>query len=138
VVVAEVTDDNGNVRRLAKDELQFTVEGKGQIIGDASILANPRAVEWGSAPVLIRSTHKAGKIKVTARPLFEGEFAPAAGSIEFESIPDPLPACYIEEHVAKKKVYSQQENENKPQMSEEEKQKTLKEVENQQTDFGIK
>jgi beta-galactosidase len=138
VVVAEVTDDNGNVRRLAKDELEFTVEGEGQIIGDASILANPRAVEWGSAPVLIRSTRKAGKIKVTARPLFEGEFAPAAGSIEFESIPDPLPACYIEEYVTKKKGHSQQKDENKPQMSEEEKQKTLKEVENQQTDFGIK
>ena len=52
VVVAEVTDDNGNVRRLAKENIVFTVEGEGEIIGDASIHANPRPVEWGSAPVL--------------------------------------------------------------------------------------
>ena len=72
VVVAEVTDDNGNVRRLAKENIVFTVEGEGDIIGDATIGANPRAVEFGSAPVLIRSTRKAGKIKVKARVLFEG------------------------------------------------------------------
>lgn len=61
VVVAEVTDDSGNVRRLAKDNIVFTVEGEGEIIGDATIGANPRTVEFGSAPVLIRSTRKAGK-----------------------------------------------------------------------------
>ena len=78
VVVAEVTDDNGNVRRLAKENIVFTVEGEGDIIGDATIGANPRAVEFGSAPVLIRSTRKAGKIKVKARVLFEGTQAPTA------------------------------------------------------------
>ena len=72
VVVAEVTDDSGNVRRLAKENIVFTVEGEGEIIGDATIGANPRAVEFGSAPVLIRSTRKAGKIKVKARVQFEG------------------------------------------------------------------
>ena len=57
VVVCEVTDDNGNVRRLAKDQIRFTVEGEGSIIGDGTdIGANPRQVEWGTAPVLIRST----------------------------------------------------------------------------------
>lgn len=61
VVVAEVTDDSGNVRRLAKENIVFTVEGEGRIIGDASINANPRTVEFGSAPVLIRSTRKPGK-----------------------------------------------------------------------------
>lgn len=50
VVVAEITDDNGNVRRLAREQVSFSVEG-GSIIGDASIGANPRLVEWGSAPV---------------------------------------------------------------------------------------
>lgn len=68
VVIAEVTDDNGNVRRLAKDNILFSVEGEGEIIGDASIGANPRAVEFGSAPVLIRSTRQAGKSK--SRPEF--------------------------------------------------------------------
>ena len=63
-VVAEVTDDNGNVKRLAKENILFSVEGEGTIIGDAHIGANPRAVEFGSAPVLIRSTKTPGKITV--------------------------------------------------------------------------
>jgi beta-galactosidase len=33
VVVAEVTDDSGNVRRLAKENIVFTVEGEGRVIG---------------------------------------------------------------------------------------------------------
>ena len=37
VVVAEITDDNGNVRRLAREQVTFSVEGEGCIIGDASI-----------------------------------------------------------------------------------------------------
>lgn len=78
VVVAEVTDDSGNVRRLAKENIVFTVEGEGEIIGDARIGANPRAVEFGSAPLLIRSTRKAGKIKVKAHVQFEGTQAPTA------------------------------------------------------------
>ena len=32
VVVAEVTDDSGNVRRLAKENIVFTVEGEGRVI----------------------------------------------------------------------------------------------------------
>ena len=86
VVIAEVTDDSGNVRRLAKDNIVFTVEGEGTIIGDASIGANPRAVEFGSAPVLIRATNKAGKIKVKAHVQFEGVHAPTSAELEFESI----------------------------------------------------
>lgn len=70
VVVAEVTDDNGHVRRLAKENIRFTLEGEGEIIGDASINANPRAVEWGSAPILVRSTMKPGKIKIHAEVQF--------------------------------------------------------------------
>ena len=45
VVVCEVTDDLGHVRRLAKENIRFTVEGEGEIIGNASICANPRAAE---------------------------------------------------------------------------------------------
>ena len=141
VVVAEITDDNGNVRRLAKDNIVFTVEGEGKIIGDASILANPRAVEWGSAPVLIQSTRKAGKIKVIAHPMFEGVYAPTEGSIEFESIPENIPACYVDKESGmyvgtSNSVPSSSTQSHK--MSEEEKQKSLHAVEQQQADFGIK
>lgn len=93
VVVAEITDDNGNVRRLAREQVSFSVEGEGSVIGDASIGANPRLVEWGSAPCLIRSTHHAGKIRIIARPAYEGVHAPSADTLEIESIPYEIPVC---------------------------------------------
>jgi len=137
VAVAEITDDNGNVRRLAKDNVVFTVEGEGEIIGDERTGANPRAVEFGSAPVLIRSTLKAGKIKVRAHVQFEGTQAPTASEIEFESIPASIPFCYLEQHkTARNRIESTKTN--KVQLTQEEKQKLLIEVERQQTEFGVK
>lgn len=140
VVVAEVTDDSGNVRRLAKDNIVFTVEGEGEIIGDARIGANPRAVEFGSAPVLIRSTQTAGKIKVKARVQFEGTLAPTPAEIEFESVPADLPFCFVEQTRKTSGTSAgniSNQNENKVTLSDEEKEKMLIEVERQQTEFGI-
>ncbi len=96
VVIAEITDEDGNVRRLAKEDVLFTVTGEGELIGDATNGANPRTVEFGSAPALIRATTKAGKIKVHARVLYEGATAPRATEIEFESVPSQFAACYDE------------------------------------------
>ena len=137
VVVAEVTDDNGNVRRLAKENILFTVEGEGEIIGDGSIGANPRAVEWGSAPVLVRSTTRAGKIKVTARVLHEGTHAPTPAEIEFESVPSALPMCYTEQAAPARKSTSEAHR-NGSQLTEDEKRSLLEEVDRQQQEFGIR
>lgn len=137
VVIAEVTDDNGNVRRLAKENIVFSIEGEGVIIGDQTIGANPRAVEWGSAPVLIRATTKAGKIKVKARVQFEGTQAPTSTEIEFESIPADFPLNYIETS-GKQVVNAKSGNGTQMQLSDEEKKKMLDEVEKQQTEFGTK
>ena len=144
VVVAEVTDDSGNVRRLAKENIVFTVEGEGRIIGDASINANPRTVEFGSAPVLIRSTRKPGKIKVKAHVQFEGTNAPVATEIELESIPSELPFCYTEEETDAQSAGAglagspvrTERMAGKVVLTEEERQKVLMEVERQQTEFG--
>lgn len=135
-VICEVTDDEGNVRRLAKEQILFTVTGEGEIIGDEMIGANPRAVEFGSAPVLIRSTLNPGKIKVHARVLFEGEHAPTPAGIEFESVAPKHRLIYSEKpQVNQNSIYS---GTYKRQMSEDEKRKTLNEVELQQTEFGEK
>ena len=135
VVVAEITDDNGNVKRLAKDNIEFSVEGEGRIIGDETILANPRAVEWGSAPVLIQATDKPGKITVRARSAFGGTYAPAEATLEIESVATQLPKCFTDVPTAKAKRTAQV-SETK-QMSDEERQRTLEEVNRQQADFGI-
>ena len=136
VVICEVTDDEGNVRRLAKDNILFEVEGEGEIIGNNIIGANPRAVEFGSAPVLIRSTINPGKIKVKARVLFEGEHAPASTEITFETISPENKLFYTEKpwkYVVDRTSVLRKFT---PNMTEEEKKKALEEVERQQTEFG--
>jgi len=137
IVVAEITDDSGNVRRLAKDNIVFTVEGEGEIIGDQTIGANPRAVEWGSAPVLIRSTTKAGKIKVKAHVQFEGTQAPTAAEIELESVSADLPFCAMDIQKTKG-TKKDSAPKNIKQLTDAEKKKLLDEVEKQQTEFGEK
>ena len=144
VVVCEVTDDLGHVRRLAKENIRFTVEGEGEIIGDASINANPRAVEWGSAPVLIRSTRKAGKIRIKAEVQFPGTHAPTPAELEIESVAADHAFCDANDKadgsrqtaVGQKPEQKSQKPE-KPTLSDAEKAKLLQEVEAQQADFGI-
>ena len=135
VVVCEVTDDLGHVRRLAKENIRFTIEGEGEIIGDAAINANPRAVEWGSAPVLIRSTRQAGKIKIKAEVQFPGTHAPTPAELEIESVAYDMPMCFTETHKAHKPHEAHKPH--TPTLSESEKAKMLQEVEAQQADFGI-
>ena len=138
VVVAEITDDNGNVRRLAREHVSFTVEGEGRIIGDASIAANPRQVEWGTAPVLIRSTHKAGPIRIIAHSTFEGIHAPAADTLTITSIPYEGKMCYKESAShSTHSAHSPHSTHSTQSLSEAERRKMLEEVEQQQQDFGI-
>jgi beta-galactosidase len=135
-VICEVTDDDGNVRRLAKDQILFSVEGEGEIIGDERIGANPRTVEFGSAPVLIRSTLKPGKIRIHARMLFEGENAPSSTTIELESISPKYGLVYSE--IPRRLEDERTNSSYQRKLSEQEKRKMLNEVELQQTDFGEK
>ncbi|MDE5826271.1 MAG: glycoside hydrolase family 2 [Duncaniella sp.] len=137
VVVAEVTDDNGNVRRLAKENIVFEVEGEGEIIGDASIHANPRPVEWGSAPVLIRSTRTPGEIKIKARVEHPGTHAPTPAELVIESVPATIPALYSDEKKAGASSLTIRADKTGPTLSEEEKRKILEEVDLQQQEFGI-
>ena len=137
VVVAEVTDDNGNVRRLANENIVFTVEGEGEIIGDASIHANPRPVEWGSAPVLIRSTRTPGKIRISARVEFPGTHAPTPAEIEIESVPAPFKAVYRDERQIGQISGANRVNTAGSALSDDEKRRILEEVDLQQQEFGI-
>lgn len=137
VVIAEVTDDNGNVRRLAKENIVFTVEGEGEIIGDASIHANPRPAEWGSAPVLIRSTRTPGEIKIKAEVEFPGDHAPTPAELVIESVPATFDAVYSDERQVGTGT-SKMVRDNSSSLSDEEKRRILEEVDLQQQEFGIK
>lgn len=147
VVVAAVADRNGNIKRLNNDYIKFSIEGEGRILGGADVLANPAPVKWGTAPVLVQSTLKPGKIRLTASVLFEGSQMPVSGSIEFESVPaaKPLVFSYPEAAlipsftgaplVAAKKSATNLEAEQKQRDANN---LRLKEVEQQQEDFGEK
>ena len=160
VVVAEVTDDEGHVRRQAREHVTFIVEGEGTIIGNGlhrtssgsglqqtfsgngqqltDIMANPRVVEWGSAPILVRSTHHAGKIRIIARPAFEGIHTPTADTLTIESIPASFPECYDttkDDSLPMQGVIMRGASGGAA--SEAERRRLLEEVERQQQDFGI-
>lgn len=140
-VVAEVTDDQGNVRRLAKEHILFSVEGEGVIIGGSSIGANPRAVEFGSAPVLVRSTAVPGRITLTARALYEGENTPTPASITWESVAPTLQAirgeapeesaAALDSAAADGKAYRRK-------LDDDERLRLLQEVKQEQAAFGEK
>lgn len=136
VVICEVTDDEGNVRRLAKENILFEVEGEGEIIGDILNGANPRAVEFGSAPVLIRTTLKPGNIKVKARALFQGEHVPTPAELVITSISPDNAMIYKEVPSKSISDWSGVLRKFESNLSEEDRKKALEEVERQQTQFG--
>ena len=147
-VVAAVADKNGNIKRLNNYYVKFHVEGEGRLLGDASILANPAPVKWGTAPVLIQSTLKPGKIKVIASVLFEGSQMPTSAVLELESVLTEHSLLYSEKEavlissasatgLGGTTVKSAAELEQERLQKEQNMQK-LKEVEQQQEDFGEK
>lgn len=146
VVIAEIVDKRGTVKRLNNSLVRFDIEGEGRLIGDASIGVNPSAIVWGSAPVLVQATHRPGTIKVRASLQIPGQARPLEGIIEFESVPDRHKNIFSEKEISRmgtvksnvvnttNKDELQRENE---QLRRELNQLKVKEVEKQQTLFGV-
>ena len=99
-VVAAISDREGNIKRLNNYYIKFHIEGEGRILGGAGELANPAPVKWGTAPIVVQSTLKAGKIRITASVLFEGEQMPISGVLEFESKPTTQKLSYNDKETA--------------------------------------
>lgn len=147
-VVAAIADKNGNIKRLNNYYVKFHVEGEGRILGDAGILANPAPVKWGTAPVLIQSTLRPGKIKITASVLFEGSQMPVSAVLELESYSAAHPLVYSGKDAALIAGSSSLQTAGTPaksaaeleqeQLLKEQNAQRLKEVEQQQEDFGEK
>ena len=65
---AQVTDRNGTTIKDSIFEIEFSVEGAAEIIGDqTNINANPMRTINGVAPVLLRADTLDGSIKLTAK-----------------------------------------------------------------------
>ena len=95
-VIAKIVDQTGNIKRMAEEDIVFEVFGEGSMIAENEPWANPRRIDFGTAPCLIQSTIKAGKITVRAHTLFEGENTVLPATITFESIPSQDPLLFSE------------------------------------------
>ena len=109
-------------------------------------MANPAPVKCGTAPVLVQSTLKPGKIKVIASVLMEGSQMPISAELELESISAVYPLLYNQSEAAlipltvtgkadmqMSKSSAEREVER---LQKEVNALKLKEVERQQTEFG--
>ena len=149
-VVATITDDKGNIKRLNNSNIRFEIEGEGELVGGADIMANPRPVQWGTAPILVKSTTNPGKIKIRASVIREGTQMPLAGTLELESYPASVPMIFDRNEIPKdgslqKLLTPSSDSKNDSRYMEEIKRLEkelnrykLKEVEQQQSDFEEK
>lgn len=147
-VVAAVADKNGNIKRLNNYNIRFSIEGEGRLLGGPGVLANPVPVKWGTAPVLVQSTLKPGKIRITASVLFEGSQMPISGELEFESKLSVFPLVYDAADAARIPLGSASAGQNTASKTDAEREVErlrkelntlkLKEVERQQSEFGEK
>ncbi|MEG1635437.1 MAG: glycoside hydrolase family 2 protein, partial [Rikenellaceae bacterium] len=85
-VIAELTDKDGVVKRLNNFSVKFTVEGEGRLLSDTTWSKNVVKVSWGSAPIMLQSTTKAGAIKIRAELSHKGINAIAPAEIIYKSV----------------------------------------------------
>lgn len=148
VVVAAISDRNGNIKRLNNQYIKFSIEGEGRILGGEGVIANPAPVKWGTAPVIIQSTLNPGTIKITASVLFEGAQMPVSASLELNSVPSEHPLLFSSMEASRMSVVLEHDSQNaagkasvdleRERQQNEINRQRLKEVEQQQQDFGEK
>ena len=135
-VVASLTDDYGTVKRLSNQKIVFNIEGPGTIVCDSSSFTNPRDLQWGTAPIIVRSTTTPGTIRITAAVVWKGKATPIDGSIEIKTVKPAIPIVADKkelERMPKTPVRRVHLNNALPDNSNST--ERLKEVEKQQRDF---
>ncbi len=145
-VVAGIADKKGTIQRLSNDIVKFQIEGEGRLLGGSAQGLNPRQFQWGTAPMLVQSTTKAGSIKVTASVAFGGEQRPISGELLINSIENKMPSIFSTKEVEALNNQVIKHDEQLINKSELEKENErlrqelnllkVKEVEKQQTKFG--
>ena len=83
MVIAELTDDMGNVKTLNNDYVRFSIEGAGRILGNSERLVR---LNMGVAPVLLQSMHYPGKIRIHAELEYEGISTAKGVDLEIQTI----------------------------------------------------
>lgn len=136
-VIAGVVDSKGYIKRFNNDIIRFEIEGEGELVGDETIFANPTPVRWGTAPILVKATTKTGKIKIKATTLLEGRRTPIHGEIEIETVEPQVPLLFSKTEMEQaSKQISKMRISKKGTQKDATNDSGLKEVEQQQLDFG--
>jgi len=139
-IIAEITDNKGNIKRLNNNYIHFTVEGEGKLLLHSDA---PQKANWGSAPVLLQSTLTPGKIIVRASVEAEGINTPKTVELEITSEESQQSFIYKQDDVNRQrkqehaqKTYQKAKNPSAPSNNDIEKE--LIKVEKQQEEFGEK
>jgi beta-galactosidase len=103
-LIVSVTDTRGYVKQLANEQVEFSVQGEGEIIGDYTTGANPVTVKAGTAPLLIRTTTTPGKVTVVARIYFGGALSPASDTLTFYTKAPAIKLLFKDKPVVKNKA----------------------------------
>lgn len=143
-VVAAITDDNGNIKRLNNCHIKFEIEGPGELVASEKTFTNPRAVQWGTAPILVRAKAQEGSIKIKASVVPSGIHTPVSAELVIPTtkaahpfIADKNELSLLLNSSGKRENQSsanQADEEMRKQQQEQSRMK-LKEVEQQQSDF---
>lgn len=141
-VIAAIADENGNIKRLNNYHIKFEIEGSGELVASKETFTNPREVQWGTAPILVRAKAQTGNIKVKASVVPNGIHTPMPAELIIPTTKAIHPLIADEDELnLQLKTHRNQENlssYDRGQSSDEarkQSQMRLKEVEKQQSDF---
>jgi len=141
-VIAAIADENGNIKRLNNYHIKFEIEGPGELVASKETFTNPREVQWGTAPILVRAKAQTGNIKVKASVVPNGIHTPMPAELIIPTTKAIHPLIADEDELnLQLKTHRNQENlssYDRGQSSDEarkQSQMRLKEVEKQQSDF---
>lgn len=137
-IIAAVADESGTIKRLNNYAVRFEVQGEGELVADQASFTNPRQVQWGTAPILLRTTTNAGEIRIKASVVWDGTHAPTEAELVLQSKPasHPMVVSQSEGAVLKQQLLNQKVIPLRHGQSKiEEDHAALREVEGQQSEF---
>ena len=145
-VIAAVADDNGNIKRLNNYHIKFEIEGNGELVADKTTFTNPREIQWGTAPVLVRANTHSGDIKVKASVTLEGIHTPLSAEVTIKTVASKHKLIVAKEELSALQEGAKKMNESTSgsnvdyeseikRLQQELSRLKLKEVEKQQSDF---
>lgn len=136
-VFAQMQDEQGNIKYLNEALVHFSVKGEGILIGKDLPGINPHKIIWGTAPALIRTTLKAGRLEIIASMQYPGAQTPSADTLYIATEARKTPSIFSLDYVNNIKGDNSKEavSQGVDILSDQEKKKILERVSQDQTDF---